>query len=479
VLDPGDSFEEHIADTLAAGAGLCDADAVAVLVRDGARRVRELMELGARFDRRADGRLSMAREGGHGRARIVHAGGAATGLEVERALVAAVGATPVTVFENAFAVDLLAEEGRCAGAVVREADGTLATVRAANTLLAAGGSGQLFEVTTNPMVGTGDGIAMALRAGAAVTDLEFVQFHPTGLHHPVMPRPLLSEAMRGHGALLVDDDGRRFVDELQPRDIVARAITQRMLEQDVGHVWLDATHIDDVAERFPSIALALAEVGLDPRRDLIPVAPAAHYHCGGVVTDLDGATSLPGLWAAGEVAAAGVHGANRLASNSLLDGLVFGNRVVDALLDGRSGPRPTGVMRGLGGDDDIEIPLVELAEDPLTFAGDQLVPAQAGRERLQHEMTRLAGVIRTEDSLAEAQAVVRSVAASTRTGTGTDSGGVAELELRNLCTVANGLLSAARMRRETRGAHSREEFPERDPAQRLRYVHRGDGEEPS
>ena len=262
--DP-DSADLHLADTLAAGAGLCDADAVRVLVDEGPGRVHELIALGAIFDRDEHGRLELAREGGHSHARVVHAGGAATGAEVERALVEAARATAAVVHESCFALDLLVEGGRCRGVRSLDADGRLIEVRAEHVLLATGGAGQLFSVTTNPVEATGDGVAMALRAGVAVADVEFVQFHPTALHHPAMPRPLLSEALRGHGALLRDADGERFVDELLPRDMVSRAMTARMLEQDVDHLWLDATGLERFDERFPTIAAALTEVGLDPR----------------------------------------------------------------------------------------------------------------------------------------------------------------------------------------------------------------------
>src|SRR5918998_1453519 len=229
---------------LAAGAGLCDADAVRVLVDEGPARVNELIALGAIFDRDAAGELELAREGGHSHARVVHAGGAATGVEVERALVVAVKETAAAIYEHTFALDLIVEDGRCAGVTALRPDGSRAHVRSRHVLIATGGAGQLFAVTTNPAESTGDGIAMALRAGAAVADLEFVQFHPTALHHPAMPRPLLSEALRGHGALVRDANGERFVDELQPRDVVARAMTARMLEQGVEHMWLDATGLE-------------------------------------------------------------------------------------------------------------------------------------------------------------------------------------------------------------------------------------------
>ncbi len=315
--DP-EEIDLHLADTLAAGAGLCDLDAVRVLVDEGPRRVEELIALGAEFDRDERGNLELAREGGHSVNRIVHAG-VATGAEVERALVHAVQRTSSVVFEHAFALDLVLEDGRCAGVVALGPDGPR-TIRARNVLLATGGAGQLFEVTTNPREATGDGVAMALRAGVAVADLEFFQFHPTALALPVMPRPLLSEALRGHGALLRDASGERFVDELLPRDVVSRAILAKMVEQGTDHVWLDATGLDHFSDRFPNIAADLARAGLDAGRDLLPVAPAAHHQCGGIVTDLAGASSLPGLWAAGETTCTGVHGANRLASNSLAGG---------------------------------------------------------------------------------------------------------------------------------------------------------------
>src|SRR5688572_11837556 len=341
--DP-DSTDLHLADTLAAGAGLCDVDAVRVLVNEGPSRVHELIALGATFDRDAQGDLELAREGGHSLPRIVHAGGAATGEEIERTLVDAVRAEVSVVLESSFALDLIVEAGRCRGVIAADPNGRRTEVRAANVLVATGGYGQLFAVTTNPEEATGDGVAMAIRAGVAVADVEFEQFHPTALHHPVMPRPLLSEALRGHGALLRDAEGERFVDELLPRDVVSRAMAARMLAQVVEHLWLDATGLERFSERFPTIAAALAGAGLDPATDWLPIAPAAHYSIGGILTDLDGASSMPGLWAAGEVACTGVHGANRLASNSLLEGMVFAARVVEAIAGGKDGCDETGAM---------------------------------------------------------------------------------------------------------------------------------------
>jgi L-aspartate oxidase len=280
-----DSTDLHLADTLAAGAGLCDTDAVRVLVDEGPSRVNELIAMGAVFDRQPGGALALAREGGHSMARVVHAGGAATGAEVERALVDATRATAAAVMEEWFALDLIVEDGRCRGVVALSSDGRLVEVRARETVLATGGAGQLFAVTTNPAEATADGLAMALRAGVPVADVEFMQFHPTALHHPAMPRPLLSEALRGHGALLRDATGERFVDELAPRDVVSRAMAERMRQQGVENLWLDATALASFDSRFPTIAASLRAIGLDPANDWLPIAPAAHYLSGGVEPD--------------------------------------------------------------------------------------------------------------------------------------------------------------------------------------------------
>jgi len=499
--DP-DSTDLHLADTLKAGAGLCDSDAVRVLVDEGPGRVNELIALGAMFDRDEQGQLELAREGGHSLARVVHAGGAATGVEVERALVEAVRRTAASLHERAFALDLVVEHGRCAGVIARDADGALQTVRAANVLLATGGAGQLFAVTTNPVESTGDGIAMALRAGAAVADVEFVQFHPTALHHPQMPRPLLSEALRGHGALLRDANGERFVDELLPRDEVSRAMTRRMLEQGVDHLWLDATGLESFDERFPTISAALRPAGLDPAVDWLPIAPAAHYFGGGVVTDLDGAASLPGLWAAGEVSCSGVHGANRLASNSLLEGMVFGTRVVEAIEAGRTSARSTGAMRAVLEGRAVEAPTIGgtlaegwrsgrllLDDSAIDRSGAALLDGcdgaasvadalAAARDRLQRAMTTGAGVLRSAESLATTTAVLREIEASLPAVVGrpdpeqeADRDGLTTVaELANLVEVGRALLAAATLRHESRGAHTRSDFPDTDPGFRCRIV---------
>jgi L-aspartate oxidase len=318
----------------------------------------------------------------------------------------------------------------------------------------------VFSVTTNPSLSTGDGVAMALRAGAAVTDVEFVQFHPTALHHPVTPRPLLSEALRGEGAVLRDERGVAFMPDehpladLAPRDVVSRAMTRRLLDRGLAHLWLDATMIDDFAHRFPTIRVATARAGLDPARDWLPVAPAAHYQCGGVATDLDGATTVPGLWACGEVACSGVHGANRLGSNSLLDGLVFGPRVVDAIELGRDGPTETGVLRGVVRAGVLPDAAPTAAPGPVAKGpaaqgsgaqGSITLPA------LQEAMTAHAGVLRDAASLQRAE---RALAG------GVAGDGTAAQELANLVAVARALVRSATAREESRGTHTRLDFPD-------------------
>ena len=456
-----DSPELHLSDTIAAGAGLCDPDAVRVLVTEGPARVRELIAMGAVFDQTGDGEaagLALAREGGHSAARVLHAGGDATGAEIERALVAAVEATSAEVREGWLALEIIVEAGRAAGVTARAPDGTVTDVRARHTIVATGGAGQCFAVTTNPPLSTGDGIAMALRAGVAVADVEFMQFHPTALHHPAMPRPLLSEALRGEGAVLRDDRGRAFMaDEhpladLAPRDVVARASARRLNDHGVDHLSLDATSIEGFESRFPTIWRACRAVGLDPSRDWLPVAPAAHYLCGGVCTDLDGATTLPGLWACGEAACSGVHGANRLASNSLLDGLVFARRTIDAIDRGKDGPDETGVLHGVDATDG--------AAPATSAAGDTSV----GREVLQRLMTRDAGVLRDAASLERAAQELVGMA------------GAADPEVRNLVTVSSALVGAALARTESRGTHTRLDYPEPSSALLGRFVFGGGGD---
>ena len=467
-LAPPDSPDLHFSDTLSAGGGLCDADAVRALCADGPARLHDLIALGAAFDRvngpdgrpSQDGPLAFAREGGHSLARVVHAGGDATGHEVERALVAAAKDAAVHVAEHWLATDLIIEDGRCAGVSGIDAAGRTGQFRATHVILACGGAGQLFAVTTNPTLSTGDGVAMALRAGAAVADVEFMQFHPTALAQPGMPRPLLSEALRGEGAVLRDEAGVAFMAaehplaDLAPRDVVSRSIARRLVDRNLDHLWLDATGIPGFARRFPTIWAGCRDVGLDPTSDWLPVAPAAHYLCGGVVTDLDGAASIPGLWACGEVACTGVHGANRLASNSLLEGLVFGHRAGRAIAAGRLGPEPTGALRG--------VPLEPVA---VTVDAAAPSPGSAGastdelRARLQQTMTVHAGVLRDEAGLKQADADLREIAAATAT---LPSDTPAVHELRALIATGLALVAAAAERTESRGCHHRLDHP--DPA---------------
>jgi L-aspartate oxidase len=479
-LEDPDSPGLHLADTLVAGAGLCDVDAVRALVTEGPARVRELAALGAHFDTEIAGdgaKLLLAREGGHSLARVVHAGGDATGAEIERALVAAVEPAAIEVREGWFALQLVVDGGVCSGVVALGPSGEIETFVATNTVLATGGVGQCFAVTTNPTLSTGDGIALALRAGVACADLEFVQFHPTALHHPSMPRPLLSEALRGEGAVLRDDDGVAFMAgvhplaDLAPRDVVSRAIHRRMRETGTDHVYLDASMIDDFPDHFPTIWRACQSVGLDPTRELLPVAPAAHYLSGGVVTDLDGATTLPRLWSCGESACSGVHGANRLASNSLLDGLVFGRRVVEAIAAGVSGARDTGAMTGI-----LDIATIEPESDAIpdptkpdsTQDGDG--DPEKLRSAIQRTMSTDCGVVRDAGGLAVAATTLAELG-----GLAADLAPdvVAGCEVRNLIRTSSAIVVAAATREESRGAHTRADFPETSDGFRGRIVLRG------
>ncbi len=457
VLDPLDTPAAHAEDTLVAGVGLGDPAAVEVLVTEGPARVRELMRLGAEFDRYPDGSLMLGREGGHHANRIVHAGGDATGAEVQRALHAAVRRDPwIRLVEHALVLDLLKDAtGRVAGVTLHVVgEGTedgVGAILARAVVLATGGMGQIYRSTTNPVVSTGDGVALALRAGAAVTDIEFVQFHPTALYlgaaGDTVQQPLVSEALRGAGAYLVDADGKRFMvgqhelAELAPRDVVAKGIFRQARAEGTDHVYLDARHVPELTERFPTITMACFAAGVDPRVDLIPVAPAAHYASGGVRTDLAGRTTIPGLYACGEVACTGVHGANRLASNSLLEGLVFSRRIAADIL--RDLP-PQG--------------------DPVPADGPGVVLRAELRPRLQEEMTTGAGVLRTGASLRGTAGGLADLAAPG------DRPYTASWEATNLLTVASALVAAAVRREETRGCHWREDFPSDSPTWRGHLV---------
>jgi L-aspartate oxidase len=446
-LHPLDSPKQHLHDTLVAGAGLCDEHAVEVLVTEGPQRVRELIALGAQFDMR-DGELAMTREGGHLRSRVIHAKDA-TGAEVERALVDAVHAAPdVQLIEHALVLDLLRDSaGRAAGLTLHVlGEGTVdgvGAVHARAVVLASGGLGQVYSSTTNPSVSTGDGVALALRAGAVVEDMEFVQFHPTALHVPGAlggQQPLITEAMRGEGAVLVDRDGVRVMaglhplGDLAPRDVVAKAMSRLMARQGVDHLYLDARGLgaDLLLGHFPTIVARCRESGVDPVVAPIPVAPAAHYASGGVRTDLDGRTSIPGLYACGEVACTGVHGANRLASNSLLEGLVFAHRIEDALARDLP-PQAT--------------PAADTRAPGLVHA--------AARNELAHTMTEGAGVLRSADSLAQTAKQLDALSDREGREPRTES-----WETTNLHAVASAITAAAALREETRGGHWRDDFPE-------------------
>jgi L-aspartate oxidase len=454
-LGAGDSPEQHFDDTIVAGAGVCDEAAVRVLVREGPAAVRELAQIGARFDRTHDGSLSLTREGGHHRDRIAHAGGDATGAEIERALVTRVlDATSVEVLEHALVLDLLrTADGQIAGLTLHvmgegQRDG-VGAVRARAVVLATGGIGQIYASTTNPSVSTGDGVAVALRAGAVVRDLEFVQFHPTVTWLGARARgqqPLVSEAVRGEGAFLVDDAGVRFMQgqhelaDLAPRDIVAKAILRRMRETGAEHLWLDARAFgaEKWRVRFPTIHETLLSLGIDPVHELIPIVPACHYASGGVRTDLHGETSVPGLFACGETACTGVHGANRLASNSLLEGLVYGRRIAESIRTRLDAP---------GAPPEPEPSTTE----PAALIGDKARPA------LQQLMSEHVGVLRDAAGLAAAERGLAELRAEAGAEPATEN-----WEATNLLTVAEVLVRAPRRREETRGSHSREDFPDRD-----------------
>lgn len=461
-MAPEDGPVAHMVDTLLAGAGMCDPHAVHVLATEGPDALRWLISLGAEFDRDDDGELSLTREGGHRADRVAHAGGDATGAEIQRALVQTVlSEERIEVVEHAVALDALRDPdgGAVLGATLHvmgegERDG-VGAVLAPALVLATGGMGQVFAATTNPTVSTGDGLALAARAGARLRDLEFIQFHPTVLWLGPDARgrqPLVSEALRGEGAYLVDAEGRRIMEgvhelgDLAPRDVVARTIARTMAEQDTDHVFLETRHFGRATweRRFPTILASCRSHGIDPLTQVIPVAPAAHYASGGVEVDIDGRTGVPGLWAVGEVARTGVHGANRLASNSLLEGLVYADRIADRLA--RNPERNPGTARTTG----TTAPLV----DPATSATVRAL------------MSRDAGVLRTGEGLAALVDRLGSLA----TPAAHVAPGVAAWEATNLLTVARLVAAAALHRTESRGAHQRADTPEPRPELRVRPV---------
>jgi L-aspartate oxidase len=443
----------HAADTMAAGAGLNDSHIVDILTAEGPQRVKALLALGAHFDLDDAGSLSLGREAAHSRRRILHARDA-TGAEIVRTLVAAVRSAPeVRMIDGAFAIDLVMDGSQVIGAVAIHADGRRLLHLAPAVVLATGGLGHLYLHTTNPPEATGDGLAMAARAGARLVDLEFVQFHPTALAVGADPMPLLTEALRGEGAILIDETGRRFMPEehpdaeLAPRDVVARALWRQLR---AGHqVFLDSRAAvgEEFPEHFPTVFRLCQEHGLDPRTEPIPVAPAAHYHMGGIAVDEQGRTSLPGLWAAGEVTSTGVHGANRLASNSLLEALVFGGRVAEDLRSGLPEARTPRSLRASATD---TVPV-------LVASGDaELVTA------IRRLMWEKVGLVRDEEGLSQALDELDRLSARHRHAAG---------EARNLLEVGRLVAAAALARRESRGGHYRSDYPVPDPAwQRRQFL---------
>lgn len=443
--DSDDSVDAHVADTVVAGAGLCDPVAVRSIVADGYRAVRELVGAGAVFDETTPGRWALTREGGHSRRRIVHAGGDATGAEVQRALKHA--AATLDIRRNHAALEVLVDDGAVAGVLVHSDDG-LGVVHAPAVILATGGLGHLYQATTNPDGSTGDGVALALWAGLPVSDIEFIQFHPTMLYTADAGgrRPLITEALRGEGAVLIDRRGTSVtagvhpMGDLAPRDVVAAAIEARLTATGDECVYLDARGVPDLTTRFPTVTAACLAAGVDPARQPIPVVPGAHYSCGGVVTDVDGRTALPGLFAAGEVARTGMHGANRLASNSLLEGLVVGGRAGRAAAHHAQAAGPVRVLT--------------------PTAPRRPVLPRAG---LQALMTRHASVVRSGAGLHEViERVGQAAPRVLRTRR--------DIEDAALTAVAAVVAEAAAARTETRGCHHRSDFPDTDPAQAFSTV---------
>ncbi|HEX8235550.1 MAG TPA: L-aspartate oxidase [Abditibacteriaceae bacterium] len=453
--EPLDSAELHESDTMKAGAGLCDQSAVQVLVNEGPHRIRQLIARGAHFDTEPTGELKLTREAAHRARRIVHAQGDSTGREVQRSLSAStLESKGVRVFEHTVTVDFIIKDGQCCGVLALDSEsGELRLFRAKATIAATGGLGAIYKVTTNPPVLTGDGLAMAFRAGAALMDMEFVQFHPTSFAKgPNNPKFLISEAVRGEGALLLNVHGERFMPryhpdaELAPRDVVSRAIAQEILSTRSEYVTLDLTAntAQEIAARFPKIYSTCVAYGIDPAKEPIPVSPAEHYMMGGIRTDLNGATNVPGLLACGECACTGVHGANRLASNSMLEGLVFGIRTVRAAMAMKDSQCPTLPLEP----SPVPATRIEYSEEELEQA----------RRSVQETMWQYAGLVRDGEGLRTAMRVLDDLqdrygqAMPTR-----DS-----IELVNMITSARLVTRAALEREESRGAHFRTDFPKTD-----------------
>jgi L-aspartate oxidase len=461
VLSPEDRFENHIEDTLTAGAGLCDRAIVDLVVHEAPNQIADLIRFGTHFDEE-NGQLALTREGGHSHRRIVHALGDATGFEVMRAIIErARQAANLTLWDRTFTVDLLTHHGACVGVLVTRPKQGRLLIWAKQTILASGGAGMVYRETTNPPVATGDGMAAAYRAGAQLRDMEFMQFHPTVLYVAGSSRYLISEAVRGEGAHLRDKNGRRFMldedprAELAPRDVVAQAIVRTMERTHHPNVYLDLSHLspERVRQRFPGIEKVCREVGLDLAHDPIPVRPGAHYMVGGVTVDAEGRTTLPGLWAAGEVTSSGLHGANRLASNSLLEGLVFGAAC------GRGAGEAARRMP-----DAFVVPPVQA----------DFKPDNAGKldvadltNALRSLMVRNMGIVRDQEELREAE---RTVAFWCKYVLRREFKTRAGWELQNLLTVARLMIWSALQRTESRGVHFRGDYPARDDAHWARHL---------
>jgi L-aspartate oxidase len=461
VLDPEDRFEEHVADTLSAGGDLCDRAVVEMVVREAPQRINELIEWGTRFDEE-EGSLVLGREGGHSRHRIVHALGDATGREVMRAVTERTRRlTNVQIWEDTFTLDLLTHDGACRGALVHNKEHGKTLVWAKQTIVCTGGAGQVYRESTNPPVATGDGHAICYRASAELRDMEFMQFHPTVLYIAGSGRSLITEAMRGEGAHLVDRNGYRFMPdydsrgELAPRDVVSQAIVTQMEKTRHGSVYLDLSHLDAkyVRSRFPGIAAECAKFGIDIATDHIPVRPGAHYMIGGVTVDLAGRTSVPHLWAAGEVTSSGLHGANRLASNSLLEGLVYGVHAGE------------GASRAAleAADDFRPLPLVN---PPVEKSGEELDLSDIANS-LKSLMGRAAGVRRRREELADALEAIEGWSSYVLPRQFAELRG---WELQNMLLVARLMVEAALAREESRGVHLRTDFPATDDANWKRHV---------
>lgn len=462
VMSPEDKFENHIEDTHIAGAGLCDAEVVEMVVREAPQQIGDLIRFGVKFDLEG-GELALTREGGHSHRRIVHALGDATGFEVMRALITRAKQTSnITLRGDQFTLDLLTHEDRCVGAIVWKQGVGITLIWARQVILASGGCGMVYRETTNPPVATGDGMAAAWRAGAELRDMEFMQFHPTVLYVAGSARSLISEAVRGEGAYLRDVNGERFMlkedprHELAPRDVVSQAIFRCMERTQHPNVYLDLSHLDPkrVQERFPGISKVCKSFGLDITKDLIPVRPGAHYMVGGVTVDMQGRTTVSGLWAAGEVTSSGLHGANRLASNSLIEGLVYGTLCARGAT--AEAAKLSGDLRGL--------PLVHRVPDP---PNGQMLDVADLTNSLRSLMVRNMGIVRDQRRMREAKRDVEFWCRYVLTREFDSREG---WELQNLMTVARLMIDGALTRQESRGTHFRSDFPSRDDANWKRRV---------